>query len=40
MTFITPFCLTDVESELLEQLQHLKKQVDALAAARRQVNSN
>jgi hypothetical protein len=40
MAFITPLCLTDVSSELLEQLQELKEQIDALAAAREQVNSN
>jgi hypothetical protein len=39
MTFITPLCLTDVSSELLEQLQEMKEQVDALAAARKQVYS-
>jgi hypothetical protein len=39
MTFITPLFLTDVSSEILEQLQKLKEQVDALAAARKQVNS-
>jgi len=39
MAFITSLCLTDVSSELLEQLQGLKEQVDALAAAREQVNS-
>jgi hypothetical protein len=40
MTFITPLCLTDLSSELLGQLQELKEQVDALAAAREKVNSN
>ena len=40
MAFITPLCITDVSSELLEQLQELKEQIDALAAAREQVNSN
>jgi hypothetical protein len=42
MTFITPLpplCLTDVSSQLLEQPQELKEQVDAPAAAREQVNS-
>ena len=40
MTFITPLCLTDVSSELLEeQLQESKEQVDALAAAGEKVNS-
>jgi len=39
MTFITPLCLTDVSSEIIEQLQELKEQVDALAAARKQVYS-
>ena len=39
MKFITPLCLTDVSSEILEQPQELKEQVDALAAAREQVNS-
>ena len=39
MTFITPLCLTDLSSELLEQPQELKEQVDALAAAREKVNS-
>ena len=40
MALITPLCLTDVSSKLLEQLQELKEQIDALAAAREQVNSN
>ena len=39
MTFITSLCLTDVSSEILEQLQELKEQVDSLAAARKPVNS-
>jgi hypothetical protein len=39
MTFITPLCLTDVSSELLKQSLELKKQVDAQAAARENVNS-
>ena len=39
MTFITPFFLTDVSSEILEQLQELKEQVGALGAAREWVNS-
>jgi hypothetical protein len=39
MTFITSLCLTDISSEILEQLQELKEQVDALTAARKQVNS-
>jgi hypothetical protein len=33
MTFIISLCITDVSSEILEQLQELKEQVDALAAA-------
>jgi hypothetical protein len=40
MTFITSLCITDVSSEILEQLQELKEQVDALAAAREKVNLN
>jgi hypothetical protein len=39
MTFITPLCLTDVSSELLKQSLELKKQLDAQAAARENVNS-
>jgi len=39
MTFIIPRCITDVSSEILEQLQELKEQVDALAAGRKKVNS-
>jgi len=35
MTFITPLCITDVSSEILEQLQELKEKV----AARERVNS-
>ena len=38
MTSITPLCLTDVSSELLEQPHELKEQDDAPAAAREQVN--
>jgi hypothetical protein len=37
MTFIIPLCITDVSSEILEQLQELKEQVDALAAGRKKV---
>ena len=37
--YIIPLCLTDVSLEKLEQLQELKEQVDALAAAREKVNS-
>jgi hypothetical protein len=39
MTFIISLCITDVSSEILEQLQELKEQVDALAAGRKKVNS-
>jgi hypothetical protein len=39
MTFITPFFLTDVSSEILEQLQELKEQVGALGAAREWANT-
>jgi hypothetical protein len=38
MTFITPLFLTDVSSEILEQLRELKEQVDTLAVVREKVN--